>query len=310
MSASVLLGGRIGDALGVFAESKSSDYKPLLEWDGNTYLGSEYHGLKPGQGSDDSEMQEMAARSLIDNNGFNPDDLSKRYVDWIVSGKAHGYGRTTLAAINNLIAGKHWSESGIEGSWGNGTAMRAAPFGVYFRNDLKTLISSIKVDSAITHASAEAEAGALTIALTVYYSLQDNYPNNSLLEIICQHLPQSKIKRTLSSLESIIDSNLTTKQVLNVLGTGSDVRETVPSVLYMFLKYAEYSKAAQILIRSGGDTDTCSSILCSLYGVYGKNHFSKYHVANVEDGNKLIELDEQLYNGPSKFFPREINAVN
>src|SRR5574338_15573 len=182
----VLLGTAVGDALGVPFETKLANYEPLVAWDGKSYLGSEHHGLQPGQYSDDTQMSLMVAESLIENHGFNPDDLAERYVDWIVSGRARGYGKTTLLAITNLVNGKHWSESGIAGSYGNGTAMRAAPFGVYFRNDIHSLVAICKMDSAITHASEEAEAGAIAIGLAAAYAVNGDISNllNDLWNIL------------------------------------------------------------------------------------------------------------------------------
>src|SRR5208283_2200025 len=194
----VLLGGAIGDALGVFAESKPADYEPLLVWNGTDFLGSEHHGLLPGQFSDDTQMSQMVAQSLVDNDGFNPEDLSVRYVDWIVSGRARGYGKTTLAAIGNLFSGIHWSESGIEGSYGNGTAMRAAPIGIYFRNDLTQLIEVATLDAKITHNSDEAIAGSIAIAMTAALACQND--TEDLLTRLCEVLPDTKVKTMIHSL--------------------------------------------------------------------------------------------------------------
>jgi ADP-ribosyl-[dinitrogen reductase] hydrolase len=140
-----LLGGAIGDALGMPFETYLVNNPLLVGWDGKTFLPSEHHGLKAGQWTDDSQMSILVAESLIKNNGFNPDDLAKRYEEWFFSGTARGWGKTTMMAVTNLQNGKHWSESGIAGSLGNGTAMRAAPFGIYFRNDLKALVSLVKM---------------------------------------------------------------------------------------------------------------------------------------------------------------------
>src|ERR1700676_2795621 len=112
MMSNVLLGTAIGDALGIPFETKLVNYQPLIDWDGKTFLGSVHHSLKPGQYSDDTQLSIEVVESLIENHGFNPDDLSKRYVDWIVSKRARGYGRTTFMAVQNLLEGKHWSESG------------------------------------------------------------------------------------------------------------------------------------------------------------------------------------------------------
>lgn len=301
----VLLGTAVADALGVPFEKKLVNFEGLVEWDGRTYLGSEHHKLLPGQYSDDTQMSLMVAESLIENHGFNPDDLSVRYMDWLVSGRARGYGKTTLMAVQNLQNGKHWSESGIAGSTGNGTAMRAAPFGVYFRNDLYSLVNICKIDSAITHASEEAEAGSIAVALAAAYAVNDDLDN--LLEKIWEKLPDSKVKSTIYSLDSLISSEyITPPQALRVLGTKADVRETVPSALYCFLKFKKYHEGVVAAIKAGGDTDTTAAVVGALFGAkLGKKAIDADIAAGVEDADKLVELDSQLYNrSSSSFFPR------
>lgn len=300
----VLLGTAIGDALGVPFETKLVNNPELNEWDGKSFLGSEHHKLQPGQYSDDTQMSLMVAESLIENNGFNPDDLSARYVDWMVSDRWRGHGKTTMMALQNIVAGKHWSESGIAGSQGNGTAMRAAPFGVYYRNDLKLLISVCKIDSAITHASEDAEAGSIAIALAAAYAVNQDLEN--LLDKICEHLPNSKVKNTVYSLDSLISSeHITPAQALGVLGTKANVKETVPAALYCFLKFNNYYDAVVAAIRAGGDTDTTAAIVGALFGAKDGMKAIDKSFHTVEDFDKLIELDSQLYNRSNKtFFPR------
>lgn len=292
----VLLGTAVGDALGVPFETKLANYEPLIAWDGKTFLGSEHHKLKPGQYSDDTQMSLMVAESLLKNHGFNPDDLAERYVDWMTSGQARGYGKTTLLAVQNLLNGKHWSESGIPGSYGNGTAMRAAPFGVYFRNDLQSLIAIAKMDSAITHASEEAEAGAIAIALASAYAV--NGDTGDLLDELWKVLPDSKVKSTVYSLDSLIDSPyITPEQALRVIGTKGDVRQTVPAALYCFLKFDNYHDAVLASIKAGGDTDTTAAIVGALFGAkLGVQGINQDLVKAVEETDRLIELDSQLYN--------------
>lgn len=299
----VLLGTVIGDALGVPFEGSLSNNPNLLNWDGKTFLPSYSHQLQAGQYSDDGQMSLMVAESLIYNQGFNPTDLSARYVDWIASGTAKGYGRTTLAAIQNLQSGKSYRESGIVGSYGNGTAMRAAPFGVYFRNDFNSLLESVKIDNAITHHSEEAEAGALAIAIASFYAV--NKDLDDLLIKICHHLPDSKVKNTISSLDAMINSEITPAQALRVLGTRADVRQTVPSALYCFMKFGSFSDAIRAAIRAGGDTDTTAAITGALFGArLGLQGISSEFYA-VQDFDHIIRLDSQLYLKPRhEFFPR------
>lgn len=299
----VLLGGAIGDSLGMPFETRLPNDPFLLNWDGKTFLNSEHHKLKPGQWTDDTQLSIEVAESLIQNNGFNGDDLSARYVDWIVSGRARGYGKTTLMAIQSLQLGKHWTESGVNGSLGNGTAMRAAPFGVYYRNDLQTLLKVVKLDSAITHASDNAEAGALAIALAAYYAV--NGDTDNLLDKIWEHLPDCGVKHSIRAMESLLDCTITPQQVLRVLGTKANVRETVPSVLYCFLKFDNYHHAVEASIRAGGDTDTTAAIVGALFGAKLGMKGINSSFYGVENFDRLVELDSQLYNRSSaSFFPR------
>jgi len=300
----VLLGTAVGDALGVPFEKKLSNYQPLVDWNGKTYLGSEYHKLLPGQYSDDTQLSLEVSQSLIKNHGFNPDDLAAGYMDWFFSGRARGFGTTTKLAMQNLQSGKHWSESGIAGSMGNGTAMRSAPFGVYFRNDLYSLVNICKIDSAITHASYDAEAGSIAIALAAAYAVNNDLDN--LLAKIWNQLPESKVKSTIFSLDSLINSDtITPAQALRVLGTKADVRETVPAALYCFLKFDNYHDAVIAAIKAGGDTDTTAAIVGALFGAKnGVKGMDVEIISQIEDLDKLMTLDSQLYNrSNASFFP-------
>lgn len=291
----VLLGTAVGDALGVPFEKMAFDRQEIKEWDGKTYLGSAHHKLLPGQYSDDTQMSLMVAESLIQNKGFNPDDLSARYVHWITSGIARGYGRTTFAALQKIASGTHWSESGVIGSYGNGTAMRAAPFGIFFRNDIKSLKEIVKIDNKMTHDSDEAEAGALAIAITTY--LVVNSDTEDLLDRVAEHLPNTKIKSLVLSMGSVMRLPVTPMQVLQTFGTKADVRETVPSALYCFCKFGDAHSALLTSIRAGGDTDTTAAIVGALFGASNNlDSIPESALKNVEDRDKLIELDSQLLN--------------
>ncbi len=290
-----LLGCAISDALGVFAEGKLSTYRPLLDWDGKTFLGSERHGLKPGEYSDDTAFSITLAESLINNNGFNPDDISKKYVDLVLSGRSRGFGRTTYAAIQNLQSGIHWSESGIPGSYGNGSAMRASPIGIFFRNDIKSLVESATIDAQITHASNEAIAGSIAIALAAAFASNNDLEN--LTKRICEYLPDSKVKSKIYGLESLINADhIAPQQALSVLGTGADVKETVPSSIYCFLKFDNFTDAIITAIKAGKDADTTAAITGSLIASnLGINGIDSIYYT-VEDFDKLTILDSQLFN--------------
>lgn len=294
MNHSVVLSGCISDALGVPFESFTPDNPLLAQWDNKSFLGSKYHGLKPFEYSDDGQMLYMVSQSLTENKSFNPDDLAARYVDWIVSGRARGYGKSTLLAINNLQSGVHWSQSGAPNSWGNGSSMRAAPYGVFFRNSLKDLIDAVKIDSAITHKSNEAEAGALAVALAVYFIVNKN--EDDLLKKIDIYLPESEVKNKLKNLMDMVNSEFPHQEVFKILGTRADVRQTVPSALYAYFKFKTMEEGVVAAIRAGHDSDTTACISGSLFGAkYGIEGIPKDWIEQIENRDELIALDHALY---------------
>lgn len=298
----VLLYGSCYDALGMPFESQPADNPLLLAWDGKTFLGSEHHGLKPGQITDDSQFSKAIAQSLIDCNGFDPDDLSHRYMELFTSNTIRGYGRTTKTAIDALIAGTHWSQSGVCGSIGNGTAMRSASFGVWFRDDLPSLMEVAAIDAKMTHNSDEAIAGSLAIALTCAYAINGDL--DDLLKRLHERLPDSKVKTLIYSLPSLLVDSIQPSVALKVLGTKCDVRETVPSVLYLFLKFGDMHQACETGIRAGGDTDSTGSITASLFGAkIGMSDDPWFQ--QVEDYDRLVQMDSQLYNRSSNSFLME-----
>lgn len=291
----VLVGACIGDALGMPFEGMSRDNPLLINWDGKSFLPSKSHNLKAGMYTDDGELSIIVANSLTDCGEFNPADLAQRYQEWFFEGNPRGFGRTTRMAMNALKDGVHWSESGIKGSYGNGTAMRVAPFGVFFRNDMKRLIEVVSIDSAITHRSPDAKAGAIAIAFAT--ALAANGDTENLLDRIFEKLPESAIKKTISTLDLLIFSDyIKPMEALRVLGTSANIKETMPAALYCFLKFNNYADAVRTAIRSGGDTDTNSSIIGALFGAKdGIKNIPQEWVDGVENSRKLIFLDSQLY---------------
>jgi|ERR1700722_1162420 len=299
-SPNVVLGTCIGDALGVPFEGMQPNNKKLLDWNGKDYnyrpatRGYIWYGdYKPGQFSDDGQMTIMVAESLIENKGFDPQNLSERYVDWIYSGRARGFGRTTKAAIDNLHNGVHWSKSGIEGSYGNGTAMRAAPFGIFFADDLDAITEAVKIDSAITHRSVEAEAGALAIALSVALIFKGKWYG---IPHEVTKLPDSEVKRKSSmAIAMAFDSTITASAALKSIGTSANVKDTVPAALYCYFKFDNYKDGIVAAIRGGRDADTTAAIVGALFGADSNlGDLPSAWVKKVESSSYLMKLDSKL----------------
>jgi ADP-ribosyl-[dinitrogen reductase] hydrolase len=130
---SCLLGGALGDSIGLPAEGLSARRIARL-WPGplrHRFIADR------GMVSDDTEHAVMTALSLT-KHGADPDrfarDLARR-LRWWFAGIPAGIGLATARSILKLWCGVRPSRSGVW-SAGNGPMMRAAVVGVHFRHDV------------------------------------------------------------------------------------------------------------------------------------------------------------------------------
>ena len=127
-----ILCGAIGDAMGRSVESQTPGTYPHATW----Y--SPWRGWKSGPIgtiTDDTQMTWWLAESLLANGGLVPDDLAKRFTRKHI----RGIGKATRQFIANYKdKGLPWYRAGVSSS-GNGAAMRAAPIGIFYREDFDEL---------------------------------------------------------------------------------------------------------------------------------------------------------------------------
>ena len=158
-----------GDALGAPVESSPnhSPHSPnpfvyidvipelLLKKDLVTeLLGGGWHNIEKGTVTDDTEMDLCGARSIVECKGFDPANCARHFLSWYQD-KPIGIGGTVRAAMEQLQAGVPWDKAGYNsigiGSLGNGSVMRARPWGVYRFKAIGALIDETRIQSRITH---------------------------------------------------------------------------------------------------------------------------------------------------------------
>lgn len=295
---STLIGEAVGDSLGMAFETRKADDPFLVSWDG-TYQASEYHQLRPGQWTDDTMMAKIVMESLYICGGFYPRDIAQRYQHWYLAGPLRGMGTTTKKAMQNLRDGMSWNESGIVGAEGNGTAMRAAPFGAFYQEDPLTAAQFARMEANITHKSIEAEEGSAAVAVAVSLLWTGADPQDVVVRTI-KYLRDSKVKLALSRLAFYQKSNdISAAEALKLFGTKAHVVQTVPSAFAAFVLTSSYEDAVLTSIRSGGDTDTTAAIAGALAGTYyGFKSIPKKYREGLEDWEHLRRIESKINIGP------------
>lgn len=302
-----LVGCAIGDALGNPFEMKPAISPFLTEWDGLFKAGGTFWKGKAGQYTDDTLMSIALSISLLRSNGFNPEDVAAEYLAWYNTGNTRGIGTTTASAMVNLKLGATWRESGLThgtdglSAGGNGTAMRIAPLGLYYRTDLHKLMEFAMQDASITHNSLEPKMGSIAVALGVALLANKMSKHNSVLWDVLEVLPdcyvKAKLQITQKWLEQGSDLISIAQEALADIGTSGYVPETVAAAFYCLGATNNFKDAVVMAVKAGGDTDTTAAIVGSLAGTYyGLDNIPSEYKDQVENFEILTSLDQELIN--------------
>jgi ADP-ribosyl-[dinitrogen reductase] hydrolase len=302
-----LVGCAIGDALGNPFEMKPAISPLLKEWDGQFKAGGTFWKGEAGQYTDDTLMSIALSKSLLQCNGFDPDDVAKEYLAWYDTGNTRGIGTTTASAMVNLKLGANYKESGLIVGYdglpagGNGTAMRASPIGLVYRHDLTKLMECAIKDASITHNSMEPKIGSVVVAITTALLATGVSSPKSLPEDILDIIPDSIIKTKLELASKWAERHTPIADVSSYafaeIGVSGYVPETVGAALFCFSATRSFQEAVVMAVRAGGDTDTTAAIVGALAGTYyGLEGIPEEYKNQVENFELLQGLTDELLN--------------
>src|SRR5262249_38575624 len=119
---------------------------------------------------------------------------------------SRGYGPAMHRLLRRIGDGEPWQAvAGSlfegQGSYGNGAAMRVAPVGAYFADDLELAIEHARRSAEVTHAHPEGIAGAIGLAAAAAWSWrigQGGAPSfASLIDLVLPYIPESEVRSRL-----------------------------------------------------------------------------------------------------------------
>jgi ADP-ribosylglycohydrolase len=219
--------------------------------------------------TDDTEMAISICGVLRAHGFIHQDALARRFARRFEREPDRGYGRGARILLQQLRRGADWRVAapngfGGQGSMGNGAAMRIAPLGAYFAEDLKRCAAEARASAVVTHAHPEGAAGAIAVAIGAAMAWQRRSdPARSYFGEILRWTPESEVRRKIG-LASELPVGLAAHEAALILGNGSLVTgpDTVPFCLWAAATYAEdYVKALGETIRVDGDCDTNAAIV-------------------------------------------------
>ncbi|MDC3987022.1 ADP-ribosylglycohydrolase family protein [Polyangium jinanense] len=179
-----------------------------------------------------------------------------------------GYGGAAHEILRNILMEIPWQFTakavfGGTGSMGNGGAMRVAPLGAYFADDLDEVVRQAKASAEVTHAHPDGQAGAVAVAIAAAVAWRmgtgaEPRSGEALLRAAFRHTPDGETKDGLAKALTIALEDDPRTAAL-ALGSGYRVLswDTVPFALWCAARHLDsYEEALWTTVGGLGDRDT------------------------------------------------------
>lgn len=223
--------------------------------------------------TDDTEMALAIVDTLRSHFSIDQDVLAQRFAARYSADPSRGYGAGAQRLLREISAGADWRKSSRElfhgmGSFGNGGAMRVAPVGAYFADDIEQVIQQAAASAEVTHAHYEGIAGAIAIAVAAAWCVQQVHQGAALagaemLRTAIQCTPDGATRRAMvKTLDIPLDE--WEYAAANILGNGDRLTapDTVPFCLWCAAAHLDsFSDAMWAAMHAEGDVDTNCAII-------------------------------------------------
>jgi ADP-ribosylglycohydrolase len=210
---------------------------------------------------------------LEEHGGIDRDALAAQFARRYAMDRNRGYGRTAHDILHRIGLGESWravapAALGGEGSCGNGAAMRVAPVGGYFADDLAGAAAHAVASAEPTHSHPEGKAGAIAVAITAAVAWQIGQGRCSrgreaLFVEVLRWTPTGETRDGIRrAAEFGPDEDV--QNVASAVGNGSRVlaQDTVPLCIWCAARHLDsFESALWTTVAALGDRDTTCAIV-------------------------------------------------
>ncbi len=219
------------------------------------------------QWTDDTHMALSIVEILKTYERIDQDALANAFARRYMKEPDRGYGGGAHRLLGDIATGANWREMSPKlfgsGSYGNGAAMRAAPIGGFFYNDLNRATSEAKLSAEVTHAHIEGKAGAIAVAVAAAVATNRPYPTGQdFMRAVIPYVPEGITKSRLNLAMQIPSDALI--DAMRELGSGTEIsaQDTVPFCLWSAAYHLDnYEAALWWTVKGLGDLDTTCAIV-------------------------------------------------
>lgn len=233
----------------------------------------------PWPWTDDTALALPIVAQLARDGSIDEDDLGRRFADQYAADWHRGYGpamHTLLPQLGHPKKGRSATRRlfGGQGSFGNGAAMRVAPLGAFFADDLDAVIEQARRSAMVTHAHPEGIAGAIAVACAAAWACcarggQVPLPSDFITQVL-PSVPESEVAQKIRVARDL-PPDTSVVMAVNALGNGSRVtaQDTVPFVLWAAARHLmNYEEALWETVSGLGDMDTTCAMVGGIVACY------------------------------------------
>ena len=230
----------------------------------------------PWRWTDDTCMAATLAVHVVGFDGVDQDRLALAWARDLQPGR--GYGRGARELLERVSMGVPWQQASRElfdgGSFGNGSAMRAAPLGAWHLGDLAAAARDGARQAEVTHAHPWGVAGGQVVAVVASYlaglRLDGAMPSpDDVIGVAIEHCPPGDQLERLHHAKGLRDSP--PAEVALLLGAGYEVacHDTVPFCVWIAAHHVtDYPAAIAAAVSGRGDVDTTCAIVGGLVAAF------------------------------------------
>ena len=291
-----LVGLAVGDALGTTVEFKRpGTFEPVAD-----ITGGGPFGLAPGEWTDDTSMALCLAASLLEQQGFDPNDQMQRYVRWYregyfsCTGHCFDIGNTVAAALGRFEKnGDPYAGSKDPSTAGNGSIMRLAPVALFYGAQPVKAVQFAAQSSLTTHGAVAAVEACEYLARLIVGALNGHDKEalvgaeDSLIQLLRDATYESSIAR-------VAGGSFRDKKPPDIKGTGYVV-ESLEAALWAFWSTDSFEDGALAAVNLGDDADTTGAVYGQLAGAYyGIDAISSDWVEKIAMRDDIVAMADRL----------------
>ncbi len=291
-----LVGLAVGDALGTTVEFKrSGTFEPVTD-----ITGGGPFGLAPGEWTDDTSMALCLAASLLEQQGFDPNDQMQRYVRWYregyfsCTGHCFDIGNTVAAALHRFEKnGDPFAGSEDPSTAGNGSIMRLAPVVLCYAKNAAQAIHFAADSSRTTH-GAVAAVEACEYMARLMIELLNGHGKEELVGTEDGQIQLLRGAIYESSIARVAGGSFREKDPPDIKGTGYVV-ESLEAALWAFWSTDNFEDGALAAVNLGDDADTTGAVYGQLAGAYyGIEAIRSDWVEKIAMRDEIITMADRL----------------